>query len=111
MNSRSSAFDRDRIHFVGFAGHGEEHVQQVRAIVEVVARIDEGLSERVLVGGRRDGRHLGDDAMREDLAMLRILDVHGVVIERRHRADDAGHHRHRVGVEMEPIEEPQQASR
>ena len=46
--------------------------------------------------------------MREDLAMARIIDVHGVVIERGHRRDHRRHHRHRVRVVMEAVEETQQ---
>ena len=37
---------------------------------------------------------------------VRIGDVGGVVIERRQRADRAGHHRHRMGVAAEALEEP-----
>ena len=99
---------RDRIDDVVLARHREEHVQHVRAVVEVVARIDERLAERMLVGRRRDGRQLGEDAVREDLAVPRVMDVHRVVIERRHRRDDRGHHGHRVRVVMEAVEESQQ---
>ena len=98
----------DRIDVVLLAGHREEHVQHVRAVVEIVARIDERLAERMLVGRRRDGRQLGDDAVREDLAVPRVMDVHRVVIERGHRRHHRRHHRHRVRVVMEAAEEPQQ---
>ena len=97
-----------RIDVVRLARHGEEHVQQVRAVVEIVARIDERLAERVLVGRRGDRRNLRDDAMREDLAMARVMDVHRVVIERRHRRDHARQHRHRVRVVLKAVEESQQ---
>ena len=62
----------------------------------------------MLVGGRRDGRDLGDDPMGEDLAVARVMDVHRVVIERRHRGDDRRHHRHRMRVVVEAIKEAQQ---
>ena len=78
------------------------------AVVEIVARIDERLAERVLVRGGRDRRDLGDDAVREDLAMARVMDVHRVVIERRHRGDHRRHHRHRMRVVVEAVEEAQQ---
>ncbi len=64
------------IDFVVLAGHGEEHVQQVRAVVQLVARIDERLTDRVLVRRCGDGRLLGDDAMGEDLATSRIVNIH-----------------------------------
>ena len=101
-------FGGHRIDVVLLAGHREEHVQHVGAVVEIVARIDEGLAERMLVCRRRDGRQLGDDAVREDLAMPRVMDVHRVVIERRHRRHHRRHHRHRVRVVMEAAEEAQQ---
>ena len=56
----------DRIDDVGLARHGEAHLQEVRRVVEIVARIDEGLADRIFVGHRRDRRHLGDHAMARD---------------------------------------------
>src|SRR5690606_24754296 len=52
--------------------------------------------------------NLRDDAMREDLPMARIMDVHRVVIERGHRGDNAGQHRHRMCVVLKSVEEPEQ---
>jgi hypothetical protein len=40
-----------------------------------------------------------------DLAVLRVVDVGAVVIEGRQRADQAGHHRHRVRVAAEAAQE------
>ena len=99
---------RHRIELVRLARHGEEHVQHVAAVVEIVARIDERLAERMLVRGGGDGRDLRDDAVREDLALARVMDVHRVVIERGHRGDHRRHHRHRVRVVVEAVEEAQQ---
>ena len=55
-----------------------------------------------------DSGQLGNDAVREDLAMPRVIDVHRVVIERRHRGHYRRHHSHGVGVVMKAVEEPQQ---
>jgi hypothetical protein len=101
-------FGSDRIDDVLLAGNRKEHVQHVRAVVEVIARIDERLAERMFVGRRRDGRQLGHDAMGENLPMTRVMDVHRVVIERRHRGHHRGHHGHRVRVVMEAAKESQQ---
>ena len=60
---------------------------------------------RVLVGPGRQGRHLGDHAVGRDHAVARIGDVGGVVIEGGKRADHADHHRHRVGVATQPLDE------
>ncbi len=99
---------RDRIDVVGLGRHGEHHVEQVRTVVEMVLRVHERLAEILLVGGCRDGRDLGDHAVRENLALARILVVGGVVVERRERADDAGEHGHRMGVVTEAVEEAPQ---
>ena len=99
---------RHRVDHVILGRHGEEHVQHVRAVVEVVARVDERLAQHVLEGGGRDRGNLGQDAVREDLAVARVIVVHGVVVERRHRRDHRGHHRHRVRVVVKAVEEPQQ---
>ena len=55
-----------RVDLVGLAGHREGHVQEVGGIFEVVARIHEGLADRVFVGHGRDGRHFRDQAIRGD---------------------------------------------
>jgi len=39
---------RHRVDDVVLGRHGEEHVQHVRAVVEVVARVDEGLAKQCL---------------------------------------------------------------
>ncbi len=62
----------------------------------------------MLVRGRGDRRNLRDDAMGKNLAMARVIDVHRVVIERRHRRHHAREHRHRVRVVLEAVEESQQ---
>ena len=67
--------DKHRIDLVLLARHRKAHVQEVRRIIEVIARIDEGLADRVFVGHGGDGRHLGDHAVARDLALDRVLDV------------------------------------
>ncbi len=97
-----------RVDLVRLAGNREEHIQQVRAVVQVVTRINERLALRMLVRCRRDRRNLGDDAVSENLTMARIIDIHRVMVERGHRGDHSGHHGHRVCVVMKAVEEPQQ---
>ena len=96
---------QDRIDSVGLGRHREAHMQEVGRIGQVVARINEGLADRVLVGHGRNGRHLGDQPQRSGFALDRIGDVDGVVIEGRQGTDHAGHDRHRVGVATEAAEE------
>ncbi len=101
-------FGRYRIDCIRLAWNREEHVEHVRAVAQIVSRIDERLAERVLVGRGGDGRQLRDDPMREDLPVPRVVDVGGVVIERGHRSDHGGHHGHGVRIVMETLEETQQ---
>ena len=59
---RSHCARENGIDLVFLARHGEAHVQKIRRVIELVARIDEGLADRIFVGHRRDRRHLGDHA-------------------------------------------------
>ena len=95
----------DRVHLVVLGWNGEAHAQEVRSVVEVVARVNEGLADVVLIGHRGDGGHLGDHAHGGDHALLRVGDVCRVVVEGGHRADDAHHHGHRMRVAAETVEQ------
>ena len=95
----------DRVDDVFLARNREAHPQEVRRVVEVVLRIHEGLADRVLVGHRRQRRHLRDHAQRGDHPLRLVRDVGRVMIEGRERADAGHHHRHRVRVAAETLEE------
>ena len=58
-----------RIDLVLLARHREAHAQEVLGVAQMVQRIHEGLADRIFVGHRRDGRHLGDQAVAGDLAL------------------------------------------
>ena len=76
--------DRQRIH----------HVQEVGAVVEIVARVDVSLVHRVLVGPGGDGRHLGDQAHGTDASGLGIQWIEGVRVvgtQRRRRRSQLLH--------------------
>ena len=96
---------QDRIDLIFLARGGEQHVQEVLGIPQLVFRVRVGLAEVVLVRQCRNGRHLGDHAVRRNHAVLRIADIERVVIERRQGADHTAHHRHRVGIAAEPAQE------
>ena len=64
-----------------------------------------GWPDRIFEGVRGDRRRLGDHPDRRDHALVGIMDVGRVVIEGRHRADHAAHHRHRVRVAPETLVE------
>ena len=73
--------------------HREHHVQEILGIVEMVARIDEGLPRRELVRRRGNGRDLGDQAVARDQPVVGVLDLEVFVVEGGERADHGDHHR------------------
>ena len=94
-----------RVHAILLARHREQHVEEVFGVVQVVAGIDERLTDRKLVGHGGDRRHLRDQAERRHHPLVRIVEVEGVVVERRERADHPDHHRHRMRVATKAAEE------
>ena len=95
----------DLVHLVVFRRDGEAHPQEVVGVTEFIARIHERLADCILEGAGRDRRHLGDHAMRRDLPLFLIMNVGGVVIERRKSADGANHDRHGMRISAEGLEE------
>ena len=77
--------------------------RKLPGVREVVVRIDVRLALRVPVGERGERRHLRDQPDRLDVAVLRVLDLVGVRVERRQRADRAEQHPHRVRVVAEAL--------
>ena len=67
------------IDFVFLAWHREAHVQKVRRVIEVIARINEWLPTRIFVGHGGNCRHLGDHTDACNLALPGIADIGGVV--------------------------------
>ena len=94
-----------RIQFQRLARHLEHHVQEAGDVFEVVARVADRPADRGAVGRRGDRRHLGEQADRGEATLLGIVDVEGVVVERRQRGDRGGQDGHRVGVVVEAAEE------
>ena len=105
--------DEDAIHGAGqhradgflLARGVEHHVQEVFRVSQVIAGIHHRLTHGVLVHHGCQGRHLGDQAHRRNLAVLRIGDVQGVVVEGRQGADYAAHDGHGVRIATEAVEE------
>ena len=85
--------------------HGEHHVQQVRRVAEVVARIDVRLADRLLERPRRQRGQLGDQPVDRDLDRVLVEDLVRVGVERAHAHHPRGEDRHRVRVRGERVEE------
>src|SRR5205085_1897166 len=91
--------DEDPVHGLGeyraerfdLARGFEHHGQEVFPVRQVVARVHHGLAHGVLVNHRCQGRHLGNQTDRGNFAMLRVIDVEGVVVEGREGADYTAH--------------------
>jgi hypothetical protein len=94
-----------RIDMVLLARHRVAHAQEIRGVVELVLGINERLADGIFVGHRSERRQLGDHADGGDVALDRIGNVEGVVIERRQCADRAHHDRHRMRIATEALEE------
>jgi hypothetical protein len=95
---------RDRIEVERLARYLEHHVQEARHVFEVVARIADRPADRIAVRGGSDRRHLRDQADRGEAALLGIVEVERVVVERRHRRDRRAQHCHRMRVVMEAVQ-------
>jgi hypothetical protein len=94
-----------RIDAVGLARRREHHVQEVRDVGELVARIQEGLPDRVLVGVGRHRRHLRQQPVHRDLEVARIARVERIRVEGGQRADGRRARGHRVRVLRQEAEE------
>ena len=95
----------DRVDLIFLGRDRETHAQEVGRIIQIIARIHEGLADCVLVGHGGNCGHLGDQADRGHFALVRIIDVGTVVIERGHGTHDADHDRHRMSIAPEAPEE------
>ncbi|MNG08856.1 hypothetical protein D3C84_922430 [compost metagenome] len=80
-------------------------MQEVFRVVQVVTRVHHRLTHGVLVGHGGEGRHLGNQTHGRYFAVMRVLDVQGVVVEGGKRTDHATHDGHRVSVAAEAVEE------
>ena len=97
---------KNRIDLIRLARHPEHHVEEVRRVVELVARIHERLADRIFEGSRRNRGHFRDHAKGGEIPLHRVADIDGVMIKSGERADGAHHHGHRMRVTAEAGEEP-----
>ena len=97
---------RHRVGAVGLGRHREHHVEEVRAVVEIVARVDEGVPDALLVGERGEGGQLAHQARDGDVPIFVGLRVERVRIVGRERGHHGGEDRHRVRRHRVAVEEP-----
>ena len=104
---------QDQQDFEGFLQHrvglvlapdAERHVDEVADVVQVVAGEDVRQAAGMAEEERGDGRHLGEQANLLHPAVDRVLNVLGVGVEGRQRADGAEEHAHGVRVVAESLE-------
>ena len=82
------------------------HREEVGGEGQRVVGVDEGHAHAEPVGGRRQGRHLGDQADDLLVAGFGVEDVLGVEVEGGQGGDRRYQHPHGVGVVVEALEEP-----
>jgi hypothetical protein len=92
----------NRRHLVDLRRHGEHHVEKVLCIGQIVARIDKGLADRLLVGEGGNGAGLGQEP---DDVEVQVLVRLGAGVIGRDRADHRGEDCHWVGTGRVPLEE------
>ena len=92
---------------VFLARHREHHMEEVFAVVEVVAGIHQRLPARLLMAVGGDRGEFGEQPVQAHLDLSRIADVEGVLVEGREGSDHAARNRHRMGIAGEaPVEAP-----
>ncbi len=94
-----------RIGLVLELGHLVHHPEEVAGVVEVVVGVDVGLAHVVAEGERGERRHLREQPDDLDRADALVVDLVGVGVEGRERADRGDEHAHRVGVVAEALHE------
>ena len=95
-------------HFVDpvlFGWDGEHHAHEISRVAQVIARVDQRLTHGVLVGHRCEGRQLGNQADCGNLALLFVVQIDRIRVERRHTAHQTRHHRHRMRIATEATQE------
>ena len=79
-------------------------MQEIRGIIQIIARIDEWLTNRIFIGHCGNGRDFGNQTAAGDAALFFIVNISAVMIESRQRADHADHNGHRVRIAAETVE-------
>ncbi len=94
-----------RIGLVLELGHLVHHPEEVARVLEVVVGVDVRLAHVVAERERRERGHLREQPDDLDRAHALLVDLVGVRVERRQRADGGDEHAHRVGVVAEALHE------
>ena len=94
-----------RIGLIFELGHLVHHPEEVAGVVQLVVGIDVGLAHVVPEGERGQGRHLREQPDDLGHADLLVVDLVGVRVEGRQRADRGDEHPHRVRVVAEALHE------
>src|SRR3546814_8025953 len=104
MKMRSSA--RSTAGTISYSsGDAKGHAQEISGVGQIVAWIDEGLADRIFIRHRRDCRHLRDQPVAGDHALVRVVDFGRIMVEGAEGADDTAQDRHRMRVAAESAKE------
>ena len=94
------------ITLVRLGGEAERHTHEVLDQVQRVVRVQERLSDGLLVRVRSDGRQLREKTDGGQFHLLRILGIERILVVRRQCVHCGRENRHRVSVARESVEEP-----
>ena len=95
-----------RVGRVGLGRQAERHPQEVLHQTQRVVRVQERLSNRLLVRVGGDGGQLGQQPDRGQLHLVVVQRIQRVLVVGAQSVDGTGQHRHRMGVTREAVEEP-----
>ena len=94
-----------RVGLVVELGHLEQHREEIAGVAEFVVGIDVGQAAGMAIGEGRKRRHFADQAAGLEPARFEVVNIVGVGIKRRERADGADQHPHRMRVVAEALHE------
>ena len=97
--------DEHVVDLVIFGRCREHHAHEVARVIQILAWIDERLSDGIFVRHRHQRRHFRQKAHGRQLTMCRIGNVERIVIKGRQGADSRDQNGHRVGIATETAEE------
>ncbi len=96
---------QNRVDLVGFGHAREHHGQKVFRVIQVIARINKGVTLSVFVGPCRNGGNFGNQAHGREFAVFGNGNVAGVRVEGRERANRTTQDGHGVSIAAEAVEE------
>ena len=97
--------DQHRVHLIGLGGNAEVQPEEVFDKAPVVIRIQQRLTNALLVGVGRDHGKFCQEANGGDVDLFGVFRVQGVTVIGRQGTHRTGEHRHGVGRMRKSVKE------